>query len=97
MVERIHKLEIRITAEEIADTLTVDEWLDMEDGNKRIIVATMSRFMWYDGHQLSPEDGRAKVGALPLRQFNVLCEDFFKTVRDGAVPPGNGADSETPS
>lgn len=96
MGERTHTLEIRITAEEIGEHVTVDEWLDMEDGNRRAIVASMSKFMWYDGARLTPDEGRAKIGQLPLAAFNTLCQDFFEAVRGGAVPPENGADSETP-
>jgi pantothenate kinase type III len=84
MMTRKHQLEIRV--ENADEKITVNEWLLIEEGNSRAVVDVMSRFVWWDGVQLSPEDGREKMGQMSMKEFKSTIELFRDAVLESAVP-----------
>lgn len=92
MAERIHQIEIDLS--NAADEITVDEWLNISEGQQRAVVDVMARFVVKDGKRIPYDQARGVLGNLSLRQFGEFVEMFRGAVQNSAVPPANGRESE---
>jgi len=93
MAQRTHQLGVNL--DNADDRITVDEWLDIEEGKSRTVVAVLSRFVQWDGKQLTEEEARAKLGSISIRQFKLLLEEFREIVMGMAVPNASGQESDS--
>ena len=74
--------------ERLENTLTVDEFLQMQEGNIQAVIAVMSKFVLDEqGEYVTPEDGRKVIGSLTLAELKQAAGSFTQKVTDAAVPP----------
>ena len=86
--------KIRKDMERLENTLTIDEFLEMQEGNLKSIINVMSKFVLDDNSEYkTPEEGRKVIGSLTLAELKNASEDFNKKITDAAVPPENASGS----
>jgi hypothetical protein len=86
-------LRLQADQNRLKDHLTVDELIQMQEGNFRVIRDVLSRFVLQeDSDELMPEEEAVKVlGSLTIRQLEETAKKFMGATENSIVPLNNGA------
>lgn len=81
------------TQERVERNITVDEYISMTEGNLKIMLNVMSKFvLGADGISYMPtEEARKLLGALTILELKEAFSRFNQAQEDAIVPPGIAA------
>lgn len=88
------QIEIRMDKKRLTESVTVDEFIAMQEGNLKMIAAVISQFVWADGQYLPPEKARPLVGKMTIEQLMESGRVFTGKAEELAVPLVSGTVSE---
>ena len=84
-------MKIKIDTDILEESVTVDEYLAMSDGDIKSIMGVMSKFVLAeDGSYLPPADGRKALGSLTMKEMEQTALDFAEMMKN-AVPKAKGS------
>lgn len=84
-------MRIIIDQEEIQDTMTVDQFIGMQEGKMAAAKAVMAHFVYADdGRRLTDEEGAAWIGKLSIRKLTEAANEFTQKVQEIIVPNPSG-------
>lgn len=85
-------ITIRVDKELMQTQVTVDEYLGILEGDVKVMVKLLSRFVvGEDGKYLPLDQGRKVVGTLTLVELQDTVKAFTDGVENNTVPPSSGA------
>lgn len=84
-------IKIRVDLDTLQNSITVDEYLSMADGDIKAIIGLMSKFVLDEsGQPLNPKDGRAAIGSLTMKEMEEVAIKFGESIKN-VVPKANGS------
>lgn len=86
-------IKIKIEQADIRRHLTLREYFAAQDGDMKVLLAVMARFVTVDDKKLTPEEGKEALLDLTLEELEQATKAMYGAVRDGAVPPVNATSS----
>lgn len=90
MAERVNLL---VDLDRLTEYLTVDDYLGILEGDVKIQIAALSKFVSDgNGNYLEPEEGRKEIGKIPIFALAGVVNEFMQLVTDAASPPVKGSD-----
>jgi len=87
------QVEIRADAARATQLITLDEWIDMEEGKARAIRDVLSRFVVdkATGGYMDGSAAKKLLGGMTMEQILKSSESFRKAVDLQAVPLASGS------
>lgn len=81
------KYKIQTDAAELRDRVTLDEFIEMQEGNLKVIKSVLAMFVVDESGNKVEEVGAAKwLGSLTLNQIDQAGADFVAAIEGAAVP-----------
>ncbi len=88
------KVEFKLTQERIEDTVTVDEFIALQQGDLRAAKTVVGKFIvGPDGNYLPEEEGAKLAGQMTVKQLKEVLQSFTAGVKN-LVPNESSATSD---
>lgn len=81
-------INIKLDRDRLSNIITVDEYLALIDGDVKMMVSILSKFViGDDGSYLDQKEGRKLVGSLTIDELKETMEAFIGNTEYSVVPP----------
>lgn len=91
-------IKIKVDTDRLSSSITVDEYIEAEEGKIRGLRAVLSRFVVNDkGNFVPVEKAKRMLGRLTLEELSKLGTEFTQAVEESAAGPKAQTESIVPT